>query len=520
MYSKIIKNATVLDGTGAKPYLADIAIEEDKIVLVGNLKKAKAWEIIDASNKWVAPGFVDIQNHSDVYWTIFDSPRLDSLLMQGITTALIGNCGASLAPLLSRDALLAVQKWHDLNGVNFNWLSFGEYLDELSKRNFGVNIASMVGYSTLRRGLIQDEIRALSADEVKILEKALQESLSAGAFGLSSGLSYAHEAIISENELMQLAGIVKENNALLSVHLRSEGSELSESVAEALDLAAKTGVNLKISHFKARNKSNWNLLPHAVEMIETAYQKNGSVHFDVYPYDFIWQVLYTYLPKWSYEGGRQVMLQHLKDQQQRAKIKAYMASRDVDYGSLLIAGTSAALNITGKTIGEIAERQGKDAQEMLLNIIENGGSEILIFEKNLDPKQVQQLLLHPLSMVATDGAGFSYTAKGNLVHARCFGSMPKFLGMVLQHDLMPIEQAIEKMTSIPAAKAGIKGRGTIEVDNYADLVIFDQTIDSKAGFSNPYQYPKGISHVLVNGRTVVQDGKVSGGLAGRVLRKS
>jgi N-acyl-D-amino-acid deacylase len=520
MYSKIIKNGNIIDGTGRPAFRGDIAIEGDKIVQIGNLQKANAEEIFDADGKFVAPGFVDIQNHSDVYWTIFDNPSLDSLVAQGITTAVIGNCGASLAPLLSRDALLSIRKWHDLEGINLNWLTFKEYIEELSKRSFGVNIASLVGYSTLRRGLIKDQIRELTGDEQKILKKTLEQSIDAGAFGLSSGLSYAHEAIITEGELLELAKILKNKNALMSVHLRSEAAELVDSVAEALVLVNKTGVNLKISHFKVRNKSNWHLLPNALSLIENNYQQNNSVMFDVYPYDFVWQVLYTYLPKWSYEGGRDIMLGHLKNSEQRKKIKAYLTSKDINYNQIVIASTAMSLNVVGKTLGELAKRQECDAEDALLNLVERGGSEILVFEQNLDQKQVEELMAHPLSMIATDGAGFPlFRNLKSLAHPRCFGSMPRFLNLALEKNICSIEQAVQKITSIPAKKVGLHMRGQIAVDNFADLVIFDKNVNSEANFKNPYHPPVGISHVIVNGSVVLADGKLLGKNRGKALRK-
>lgn len=521
MYSKILKNGLIIDGSGKQPYKGDVAIEQDKIVLVGNLRKANAEEIIDVDGKYIAPGFIDIQNHSDVYWAIFDNPSLDSLVSQGITTAIIGNCGASLAPLLSRDALLSIRKWHSLEGVNFNWLTFEEYLKELSSRRFGVNIGSMVGYSTLRRGLLRDDTRGLKEDEHKAIKKALEQSLAAGAFGLSSGLSYAHEAIISEHELLDLAKTLKTKDALFSVHLRSEGAELTESIAEAIDLVNKSGVNLKISHLKVRNKANWHLLPHALNLIEASYQRGAKVHFDVYPYDFVWQVLYTYLPRWSYENGREAMLGYLKDKEQRKKIKAYLVSQAIDYASIFIASTSLPLNIVGKTIGEVAANQECDSEDALLNIIERGGSDILVFEKNLNNTQVEFLLGHALSMIATDGAGFPLQRDSKtLAHPRCFGSMPKFLNLAIKNNVCTIENAIQKMTSIPAEKAGIKERGRLEVDYFADIVVFDQNVNSKADLRNPYQAPDGIDYVFVNGKTVLEKGKLNKTMGGRVIRKN
>ncbi len=521
MYSKIIKNGTIVDGTGRKAFVGDIAIEQDKIVVVGKVGNANAEEIIDATGKYIAPGFIDIQNHSDVYWTIFDNPRLDSLLMQGITSALIGNCGASLAPLLSNDALLSIQKWHNLQGVNLNWLTFAEYLKELSKRSFGINLGSLVGYSTLRRGILKDEVRQLKIEEFKIIAKTLEQSLKAGAFGLSSGLSYAHEAAASENELLEIAKILKKHNALFSIHLRSEGAELVDSVMEAVDLANLSGVNMKISHFKSRNKDNWHLLGQALNIIEANYQKNTNVNFDVYPYDYVWQVLYTYLPRWSYEGGRNILMEHLKNPIQRKKIKDYLATKDVNYSEMIIASTTMSMNVVGKTLGEIARRQEVDVKEAMLNLIANGGSEILVFDKNLDNAQVEQLLGNVLSMVATDGAGFPLRIKDRLVHPRSYGTMPKFLNLVLQKGICSLEAGIQKITSTPAKKIGLKNRGVIAVDNYADLVIFDPEIKAPADSADPYKPNHGIDYVFVNGVTAVERGQLlsSAKMSGQILRK-
>ncbi len=515
----IIKNGKIIDGSGKAAFAADIGINDGKISEIGNLKKAKAKKIVDAAGKFVAPGFIDIQNHSDVYWAIFDSPQMQSLVSQGITTVLMGNCGASLAPLISRDALFSIQKWHDLAGVNLNWLTFGEYLAELSKRKFGTNLAGLVGYSTLRRGLIKDNVRPLKNEEIKILNKVLSKSMEQGAFGLSSGLSYAHEAIMAESELNSLAQTVKESGGLFSIHLRSESSELVESVSEALELVSKFGVNMKISHFKAREKDNWHLLPQALALIEAAYQKHGNIHFDVYPYDFVWQVLYTYLPKWSYEGGRNSILNNLKGETQRRKMLAYLASRNIDYSQIFIASTAHSLNVAGKTIGEIAARHGTTSEESLLDIIENGGSEVLVFEKNLDEKQVRELLAHPLGMVATDGAGFSTSTQGRLVHPRCFGSMPKFLHLALSENLMPVGKAVQKLTSIPAAKIGLQKRGQLKKGYFADICIFSADVKDAATRENPFRFSQGISYVFVNGEPEFENGNFSASSAGIVLKK-
>ena len=519
MYSKIIKNAQVIDGTGSHPRLADVAIEQDKIVEVGDLSRASAQEVIDGTGSYLAPGFIDIQNHSDVYWLLFDRPGADSMLAQGITTIAVGSCGASLAPLLGPDALLSIQKWHDLKGVNVNWATVGEYLKELSNLHLGVNVATLVGYSTMRRGIIGDEVRALDETEQAVLQRAIRESIASGAFGVSSGLSYTHESAITTPELLALAQTVKECEALLSVHLRSEGQKLTESVEEALQLTSKTGVSLKISHFKSTGKDNWSQLPEAIGLIEDAYQKHSSVLFDVYPYDFVWQILYTYLPKWAYQGGRAAMLANLKDPEKRAKVLAHLTTTRTDYSQLIVASTTMPLNVNGKTLSRIAASQGTTSEEALLTTVEHGGSEVMVFDHVMDMAQVRELLAHPLSMVATDGAGFPVDWEHGLVHPRSFGSMPAFLEM----SVLPIHKAIQKITSTPAQKLGIEKRGKIEPGFFADLVMFSPDVKARATEVNPYKFPTGIQTVIVNGATAVDHGQLVSGRtprsSGRVLRK-
>ncbi len=520
MYSLLIKNGLVVDGSGKPPKILDISVEADKIVNIDEKINVKARNTIDAEGKLVTPGFIDIQNHSDSYWQIFDNPGLHSLITQGYTTILIGNCGASLAPLLSKEALLSIQKWHDLGGTNINWQSFSEYINELSKKRFACNIASLVGYSTLRRGVVGDQIRSLEKEELEALKRILRESMEAGAFGLSSGLSYSHEIIISELELYELAKIVKEKQALFSIHLRSEGQEVIEAVDEALDIAKNTEVNLKISHLKLRNKANWDKFEQVVDHLDNSYHKGVNVHFDVYPYDTIWQPLYSYLPKWAIEGGRKLMLKQLSDSVQKNKILMYLNSTGIKFVDLVIASTANRLNFVGKTLGQIAKNLEVASEEALLHLIENGGSEVLVFEKNLDQKQVEKLALHPLSFIATDGAGFSDKQPGKLVHPRCFGTTPKFLNIATNNG-MEIEKAVKKLTSGPAEKIGLKDRGRLKIGYFADILIIDRNeLRDLATYNNPYQFSRGFTNVFTNGKLVFSDGKFTEALPGYVLRKT
>jgi len=522
MYSLLIKNATVIDGTGKPGEVLDVAVQGDEIVNVAPKINSPAEAVIDATGKILCPGFVDLQNHSDSYWQIFDNPTLDAMISQGYTTILVGNCGASLAPLLTHEALSFMQKWRNLEGVNVNWVSFGEFIEELSRRRFACNIASLVGYSTLRRALVGDRVRSLTRPELTALKTALAESLEAGAFGLSSGLSYAHEIIISELELVELAEIVKKHEGLFSVHLRSEGAEIIEALDEALDIAGHTEVNLKISHLKIRNEQNWEKFPEAANLIETAYMHGTQVHFDLYPYDIMWQPLSSYLPKWAIEGGRTIMLKHFADPVQKNKILMYLSNLGVKFSEMSVASTASKLNFSGTTIGQIAKNQECSSEQAVLNLIENGGSEVTVFEKNLDMSQVEKLAAHPLSFISTDGAGFNnIPSSAGLVHPRSFGAATKFLSGVLKEKHMLLETAIKKLTSGPAKKMGLKKRGEIKIGNFADLVIFDSgKITDKATYENPYLLSEGIDYVFVNGKAALAGGKITGQLPGYALRKS
>jgi N-acyl-D-amino-acid deacylase len=465
---------------------------------------------------------VDLQNHSDSYWQIFDNPSLDAMVSQGYTTILVGNCGASLAPLLTHEALYSLQKWHNLEGVNVNWVSYSEFIEELSRRRFACNIASLVGYSTLRRAIVGDQIRSLSNRELESLKNALTESLDSGAFGLSSGLSYAHEIIISELELFELAKIVKKYDGLFSMHLRSEGGEIIEALDEALDIAKNTEVNLKISHLKVRNRQNWEKFPEVVSLIDTAYMQGTQVHFDMYPYDVMWQPLYSYLPKWAIEGGRTIMLKHFADPVQKNKILAYLNNSGVRFAEIKVASTASKLNFAGKTVGQIAKNLETSSEEAVLYLIQNGGSEVLVFEQNLNIDQVRQLALHPLSFISTDGAGFSsHPSRGGLVHPRSFGAATKFLSEVQKSGSLPMETAIKKLTGGPAKKIGLKKRGEIKIGNFADLVLLDPgKIIDKATYENPYLLSEGIEYVFINGKAALAEGKLTEQLPGYALRKS
>ena len=520
-FDLIIKGGTVLDGVSNEGYLADIGIAGDRIKAIGDLQDAQAESVVIGENYYVSPGFVDIQNHSDSYLTLLEIPNQKSLVSQGITTIVVGHCGASLGPLPTPEALKSVQKWRSLAGANLNWLTFAEYLDALEKYKIGVNVASLVGHSTIRRGLLGDEARSATPEEIKITLKVLGESLMAGAAGASLGLMYAHEVDSSKQELLEFASLVGKNKKVLSVHLRSEGSHITEALEEVVGLARESGVCLKISHLKVRGKRNWPELEQVLNNLDRVYQKGIDVFFDVYPYTSSWEVLYTYLPKWAYEGGREAIIANLRDETKRRKILAFLKMQEENFGDILIATSETNPAFIGKTLKQIAENQEIGVEDALLNVLEGTNAQVVVFDRNLSDDNLNQLLKHPLSVVATDGAGydFDYSALHGLVHPRCFGTMPKFLSMVREQNLMSWAAAIKKISSKPADKVKLKDRGKIMVGNFADIVVFDpHNIGARASYQNPYQLSIGIKYVFVNGHLAFSEGGDQIALPGRVLR--
>lgn len=539
MYEVLIKNATIIDGTKNRKYRADLAISKGKIKKIGKIPAqgwsasgGKAQKIIQADNLYLSPGFIDLNNHSDTYLTLFTIPSLESLLYQGITTILGGNCGSSLAPLVSAETLKSIQKWADISEINLNWLTFKEFLDELDKKKIGVNFASLVGHSTLRRGVIKDEFRTLKPKELKIIKELLRKALKQGAFGLSTGLVYSHAKVAPTKEIIELAKIVKERNGIYTSHIRGEAEELLPAVEETIEIGKKSGVSIEISHLKAMGKKFWPNMKKAIELIERASNppkgeanKKIDINFDIYPYHITGSVLYILLPDWVAEGGKTMLLKRLKDPAIKAKIiKEMQEKKHYEYDKITIASSPIDKTFIGKKIIEIAQAQEISVEEAVINMLVASEGRVISFLDTLSKDNVEMGLIHPLSFIASDGAGYNiahYQRRKELVHPRCFGAFPRFLGMyVREKDILDWEEAIFKMTGGPAHKLGLKNRGLIKQGYWADLVLFDpRKIIDKATFENPYQYPEGIEYVLVNGQIAIEKGMYTGLKAGKVLRK-
>ncbi|MBI3421188.1 MAG: amidohydrolase family protein [Candidatus Sungbacteria bacterium] len=523
-YDILITSGTILDGTGAKPWIGDIGIQKDRIAAVGNLQSAGGAVHIDAQGKYVAPGFIDITNHSDTHLTLFKYPGADSLIMQGVTTIIGGNCGASLAPLASHTAIQAIRKWADPSQINVNWNTFDEYLKQLDELHPGVNVGSFVGYGTLRRGIINDEVRLLTPDERDAVRYLLAEAVRQGAFGLSMGLAYGHERVSTTEEIIDIAKILPQISGVLKLHVRSEGSGLLASINEAVHIGRETGASVQISHLKTIGKQSWRSFNSVLGLFASANASGVDINFDVSPYSTTGSLLYLLLPAWARQNGLAALFAYLDDPVNKAKVIEELGSYTIHPDRILIIAAKLKM-IVGKTLAQIAREAEISAEEALVETVRANEGMVRILGRTVSHHNMTLAIRDPLSLVASDAEGSSQQelSSGDLVHPRSFGAFPHFWHQFVQEGDNPIapELAIQKITSGPARKLGISQRGMLKEKNYADIAVFDpRIIRDRATYRDPFHYPVGVEWVIVNGAVAVAQGSYKGVRAGRALRKA
>lgn len=521
-YDILIKSGMVVDGTGKHSEILDIGISGERIADIGIIQSADAKLVINASGKYVAPGFIDITNHSDTHLTLFRTPHQESLLMQGITTIIGGNCGASLAPLASPQAIHAIKKWVNPSEVNIDWTDMQEFLTRIESLQFGINFGTFVGFGTLRRGIIGDDIRALQQEEKEQMKLLLSEALGAGAFGLSLGLSYGHERAATTEEIIEIARIMQGSSSILKFHLRSEGVEILAAINEIIHIGRESGVPVHVGHLKGIGRKTWPQIPKALELISSAHGSGLDISFDVSPYRTTGSLLYLLLPAWAREGGFDELFRRMDREGERLKMMSDLEQLTIHYDSILITSAKTK-NAVGRTIGELAKEGGLSPEETLINLVRANEGRVAILGRTVSSKNTILALQHPQSLVATDGEGYSQDEQklGNLVHPRSFGTYPHLWHtMVIDHELLNPEIAIQKSTGGPAARLGITERGVLKEGNYADVIVFDPKLfHDRATYRNPYRYAAGLEWVFINGKEAVSQGKYTGVRAGKIIRK-
>ncbi len=523
MYDILIRNGTVIDGSGSPMFRADVAVKEEGIAAVGDLRNETAERIIDADGCYVAPGFIDVNNHSDTYWELFRNPGLHGMLLQGVTTIVGGNSGASLAPLTEPEIIRAIQKWTDVEKINFNWLSMEEFLREVEGRRLAVNFATLAGHGTIRRGVLKNPTRKTESEDLGAMRKLLKTALKEGAIGFSTGLKYTHARLAEKAEIVDLLSLVSDEGGVYATYVRDEGEHLLRSVEEAIMTAQEAGSPLHISHLKAVGKQNWHLFEEALSAIKNASLNGLDVSFDVYPYTTSGSVLYTFLPEWVTESGRATMLHRLRDFKVRAAVVRDMRESGYDYSQMKISASTLNRMMSRKSIDEIARAQGQSAEDAVIDVLLASEGRAIVSLEVLSEQNVMKAIQHPFSIVSSNGVGYAkeHAATGDLVHPRNFGTFPKvFAEYVRDKKAISWEEAVHKMTGKPALKFSMKDRGFLREKHRADIVVFDpETIADRATMEDPYQYPDGIRFVLVNGTVSVEGGAWNGARSGEVIRK-
>jgi len=527
-FDVIIRNGQVIDGTGQPGRAADVGINGDKIAAVGNLAAATGGRVIDAANRVVCPGFIDTHSHSELALLAAVPP--EPKIRQGVTTELLGQDGLSVAPIRPenrkylREPLLGLLGDH---GVEWDWVSFSEYLDRLAARGLPVNAASLVPHGAVRMDVLGMENRPATDDELRQMQRLLARTLEAGGFGLSTGLIYSPCTYADTREFVALNETVAAHGGVFVIHVRNESDRLVESMAEAIDIARQAGVALHVSHLKACGRANWGKLKEVLALFDAASAAGLDITCDQYPYTAGCTVLTAILPPWTLAGGTEQLLARLRDAGTREKIQADLRQRwpssdnrslSVGWENIMIASVTTEANkwMEGQMLAAIADRLGMTPAEAVFDILlaENAVVTMVLFQGS--EEDVKEGLRHPLTIVATDGI----YGRGK-PHPRLHGTYPRVLGKYVREEkVLPPEEAIRKMTSLPARRLGLADRGVLAPGKCADIVVFDPaTVIDRATYTDPFLPPLGIEYVLVNGEVAVAGGGFTGVLAGRVLRK-
>lgn len=515
----IIRNVKVLDGSGSPAFRADIGLEGDRIAEIGDLSATTAGTVIDGVGLTAAPGFIDIHSHSD--FTLPINPRAESKVRQGVTTEVIGMCGASPAPLnsVSRERGKLAHP-----NLSWEWNTFGEYLDYLRQNGLSVNVVPLVGHGTIRATGMGLADRSPTADEMIAMKRLVTQTLDEGAWGMSTGLIYPPGVYASTDELVELSRTVAGRGGFYFSHIRGEGPTLLKAIAEAIEIGQQAGLPVQIAHLKAAGPENWSLLPQALALIDDARARGLDVAADRYPYTASSTGLSAQLPAWAHDGGRNMLLERLQLPDSRRRILADLAAGSHHWDKIVLSYSPNRPEFEGLSVAEIAEQRGTDPAETALNILLEAEARVSVVHFGMSEENLRTVLRHPAVTIGSDGS--ARIPEGPLgegrVHPRSYGTFPRVLGKyVRQEGVLSLPEAVHKMSGLPAERLGLADRGRLDKGTKADLVLFyPGTVRDKATFAEPYQYPVGIEYVFVNGQAVVTPEGHSGALPGQVLRKT
>ncbi|MEI6666652.1 MAG: D-aminoacylase [Acidobacteriota bacterium] len=526
-FDLVLRGGLVLDGTGMPAFRADIGVVGQRIAAIGTIAAEQGRRVLDISGMHVCPGFIDIHTHSDGDILVY--PTADSRVRQGITTELTGNCGGSAAPLGGKDAE-EDRKAYRRDGIDAAWSGVATYLDAVDKAGISINHALLVGQGTIRANAIGNIDRTLSPAELSAVIDAVEDAMEQGAFGLSTGLEYTPGRYTPTAEIVAMARVVGRRGGLYASHVRNEEASLLEAIDEAIAIGRESGARVQISHLKASGRPNWGKQQGAIDLIASARRDGVNVLADAYPYTAYSTSLTTFLSAEAREGGTRELMARLKDKVWRARmvreVETLMARELGDYALIVIARVKSTANraVVGKNMVEIAAAWGISPVDAVLRLLEEEEGAVSIIGHGMSEDNVERVLGHPLVMVGSDGYSMAPVGRAAEArpHPRSYGAFARVLARyVRERHTLSLEQAVRKMTSMPADQIGLGDRGRIARGKQADLVVFDPaTVKDQATFEQPHQYATGMPHVIVNGTLVVENGRHTGAKPGRAIRRT
>ncbi len=529
-FDLVITNGHIIDGTGSPWYSGDVGIRGGKIAAIGNLSGAQRTRAIDVHGLVVAPGFIDMLGQSEL--TILVEPRLPSKIYQGITTEITGE-GDSAAPL--NEAIIhAKRHTYDRYHITPDWRSFQQYFERLEKQGMGINLASYVGATQVRRMVLGDDDKQPTPAQLDQMRELVRQAMREGAVGVSTALEYAPAPYAKTDELIALASEASKFGGIYATHMRNESGNVLSAIDEALRIGREGHIPVEIWHLKVAGKANWGRMPEVVAKISAARTEGMDISANTYAYPAWFNDFSAFVPAWAHDGGNAKLIERLKDPAMRARIRKDMMTpsntwdneweeisgpQDVLIG---VVKNPKLLPLQGKRLSEVAKMQNKDPMDALFDLLidDNASTEVAVF--GMSEPDIVLVLQQPWVAFDNDSAGAS--PDGILgeehPHPRAYGTFPRILRKYVREEKkLTLEDAIRKFSALPAQRMRLTDRGVLKAGMWADVVVFDPaTIRDLATFENPNQLSQGMEYVLVNGVAVIDQGKQTGALPGKVLR--
>jgi N-acyl-D-amino-acid deacylase len=506
-FDLIIRGGDVLDGTGARAVRADVGIRGDTIAAIGDLSKETAATTLDASGKIVAPGFIDLLGNSQA--AVLIDPNLEGKIRQGVTTEVTGE-GHSPGP--QDDAMLAeMERTKPKGWPAVTWHTLGEFMQVVEKRGSALNFAFYVGAANSREMVLGHADRAPTAEELRRMEAITRQAMSEGAVGVSSALIYPPGRFATTAELTALARV----GGSYWTHLRNEAANIDAAVDEAIRIGREAKVPVNIFHLKIGGRANWGRMPAIVKKIEAARKSGVDVAANVYPFLATSTELTSIVPAWALEGGYLPFVARLKDPAQRTRIASELrAGRLRDSATIVVRGNPS------RKLDDIAKSMNVDAAEAALRLFEQNDKSPLAIFFSLSEDDLRHALVQPWVAFGSDSGAVVGDMRERGAHPRAYATFSRILAhYVREEKLLTLEEAVRKMTSLPASRAGLKDRGMLQVGKKADVVVFDpKTVRDVSTYEDPHHFSEGVAHVVVNGKAVLQGGRMTGALPGRVIR--